>query len=64
MKRKLKNYGLWLSVASLFYLVAKRKFNMELGEYNTYVDAFLGILVALGIISNPSQGKGYRDKEM
>jgi uncharacterized membrane protein len=64
MKERLKNYGLWLSVASLLFMVAQ-----DLGlhitpeKWNAHVDLILGILIMLGIISNPKEGKWYSDDD-
>lgn len=57
---KWKNYGLWVSIASLLYMIFKDfGLQIDLTAWQTYVTAILGILVSLGIISNPENGKGY-----
>lgn len=57
---KWKNYGLWVSIASLLYMTLKDLgFQIDLTQWQTYVTGILGILVTLGIISNPENGKGY-----
>jgi uncharacterized membrane protein len=57
---KWKNYGLWVSIASLLYMIFKDLgLQIDLTAWQTYVTAILGILVSLGIISNPESGKGY-----
>jgi uncharacterized membrane protein len=57
---KWKNYGLWVSIASVLYMVLNDLgLKIDLTEWQTYVTAILGILVGLGIISNPENGKGY-----
>lgn len=60
---KWKNYGLWVSLASILYMVFK-DFGMQidLTTWETYVTAIIGFLAALGIISNPDKGKGFFDK--
>lgn len=68
MNNKFKNYGLWVSIFSLIGII--------MGNYGLYsmvgltqdsfkqiVDGVLGILVLAGVISNPSVGTGYSDKE-
>jgi len=61
---RLKNYGLWVS---LFAVVGMALIDFgtikELGRYEMYVQVILSILVALGVVSNPKEGKGYIDKE-
>jgi uncharacterized membrane protein len=62
MKERLRNYGLWVSIASLLFMIVQ-----DLGlhitpeKWNAYVDLILGILVMLGIISNPKEGKWFSD---
>ena len=60
---KLKNYGLWVSLFSVVGM-ALIDFEVigELGRYEMYVQVVLSILVALGVVSNPKEGKGYIDK--
>ncbi|WP_197089583.1 hypothetical protein [Bacillus sp. SA1-12] len=57
---KWKNYGLWVSIASVLYMVLKDLgYQIDLTRWETYVTGILGILAALGIISNPENGKGF-----
>jgi Bacteriophage holin. len=59
-KEKLKNYGFWLSLtgAVVFFLQACGiKVNVPLVD--GAVSAFCGILIVLGIINNPNDGKFY-----
>lgn len=60
---KWKNYGLWVSLGSILYMVFKDLgMQIDLTAWETYVTAILGLLGALGIISNPDKGKGFFDK--
>lgn len=55
-----RNYGLWASIASLLYMFFRDMgFQIDLTQWETYVNGILGILVAMGIISNPEASKGY-----
>ncbi|WP_193559350.1 hypothetical protein [Metabacillus litoralis] len=59
---KWKNYGLWVSIASVMYMILKDLgLQIDLTQWETYVTSILGILVTLGIISNPESGKGFFD---
>ncbi len=59
---RFKNYGLWLSVASLLLMVLQDVgVNITPEKFNAYVQAILGILVLLGIVSNPKEGKWFND---
>ena len=62
-KDKLNNYGLWTSLFSLIGLILVDMYNIDLGHYQEYVQLLLVILSALGIVSDPSSGKWYRDKK-
>ena len=64
MKDKLKNYGLWVSIASTVIMILQAcglKFDVPV--VNEIITAVLGIFVTLGIVSNPSSGSGYIDKK-
>jgi uncharacterized membrane protein len=61
--QKFKNYGLWLTVSSLLFMVVQdSEIQITPEKWDVYVNSILGILVLLGIISNPSHGKGFSDK--
>jgi uncharacterized membrane protein len=60
--KRWQNYGLWVAIASLLFMIVQ-----DLGlhitpeKWNAYVDLILGILIMLGIVSNPKEGKWYKD---
>ena len=57
-----RNYGLWTSIASLILLGLQATGVHIIPEtYNDIVNQLLIVLVALGVISNPNDGKGYID---
>ncbi|EHB50135.1 MULTISPECIES: phage holin [Paenibacillus] len=68
---KWRNYGLWVSLVSAILLAVQAFgaiFNFQIApekfdEIVTAVNALLGVLVVLGIVSNPKEGTGYRDKD-
>lgn len=55
-KKRFRNYGLWVSLASLI-LIALQGFGVNIAseQYNEVVNAVLGILTLLGVISNPTK---------
>jgi len=61
---RFKNVGLYVSIFAFIPLLLKG-FGLDVlpANYNEIVSAFLGILVLAGILSNPSAGKGFTDKE-
>lgn len=52
---RFKNYGLWVSILALVPIILS-SFGVKLvpGEYQAISNTILSILVALGIISNPT----------
>ena len=59
--KKLKNYGLWVSLFALIGLLLSDLGKMP-SNYDQYVQILLYMLVAAGVISNPDNGKWYVDK--
>lgn len=61
--QRFKNYGLWLALFSLASMILQDFFGVHIVEeqYTMYVDTIMTILVFLGIVNNPSMGKGYKD---
>lgn len=65
---RFKNYGLWISILALIPMILSA-FGVKVvpEEYQTITNTILSILVALGIISNPTtESKWYiddKDKE-
>lgn len=63
MKEKFRNYGLWISLISAVLMILQSMgLKFDLPFINEVITSILGVLVALGIISNPSDGTGYSDK--
>lgn len=60
---RLKNYGLWVSILSAIPLILKSfGVNIIPDDYNTVITTILSILVALGILNNPTTtAKWYLD---
>ncbi|MCM3790713.1 holin [Domibacillus indicus] len=64
MTNRFKNYGLWVAVAALGGMVLQDAGIVTAPEkYDAYVNIGLTILIAAGIINNPSNGSGYKDEE-
>jgi len=60
---RFKNVGLYVSIFAFIPLLLKG-FGLDVlpSNYSEITNAFLGILVIAGILSNPSTGKGFTDK--
>ncbi|MBP3038055.1 holin [Bacillaceae bacterium Marseille-Q3522] len=59
---KWKNYGLWVALGSLVVMFLNDALHVTPETTQPYVDVILSVLVAGGVISNPSNGNGFRDK--
>lgn len=69
-KARFKNYGLWISVVSAVLLIVQQVGHLTglfdltddmSKEWLAAADSFLGLLVILGVLSNPTKpdGGGY-----
>ncbi|WLR41665.1 holin [Bacillus carboniphilus] len=56
---RFRNYGLWVALFSLIGLFVNDL--IAPARYQEIVDAILAVLVAGGIVNNPSLGRGYKD---
>ncbi|WP_100009785.1 phage holin [Lentibacillus sediminis] len=59
-KLRLQSYPFWAAVCGLIGLILQDFGLVDAGEYNAYMDAFLMLLVASGIVSDPTTA-GMRD---
>lgn len=57
-----KNYGCIASIFALIYLILDMAgcINIVPEQYNTIVNLLLSILIAAGLVSNPTDGKWYK----
>lgn len=62
MPKRLQSYPLWIAIFALIGLFVNDMGVLAPEKYQQYVDAILAILVAAGIIVNPSIGQGFSDK--
>lgn len=61
---KWRNRGLWVAVAALIGMVLQDAgLAITPEKYEAYVDAVLYVLILAGVISNPSKGAGFADKD-
>lgn len=64
MQEKFKNYGLWVALFALLGMVLMDTVpHFNAGRYQEYVDMILYILIAAGVVSNPTAGKWFADKQ-
>lgn len=60
---KFKNRGLWLALAALLYMIIEDLgYSIDPTRWETYVTLVVGILIYFGIVLNPADGKGFKDK--
>ena len=60
-KLKWNNRGLWVALGALVTMILNDAFDFTPGTVELYVDAFLVLLTAAGVISNPVDGKWFAD---
>ena len=58
MQNRWKSPVLWLSVAALITFVTKNWFGWEIPKFDEFMDALLGVLVAFGVVNNPTNKEG------
>lgn len=61
MNNRFKNYGLWLALFSLLGLILRDTGYLPV-SYGEYVDLLMYILIATGVVINPSLGVGIKDE--
>lgn len=59
---KWRNKGLWVALGSLLAMALNDIFGIAPEQTNAYVNIILSVLIAAGIVSNPSQGVWFPDK--
>jgi uncharacterized membrane protein len=62
MNSRFKNIALWTAIASLIGLFVQDAGLLAPDKYEEYVNAIFAVLIAAGVIVNPSLGKGFSDK--
>lgn len=60
MNSRFKNYGLWIALFALLNLFLTDS-GIIIEHYQQYVDLIMYILIAVGIVINPSLGTGFKD---
>ena len=61
-KLRLKSYPFWVALFGFIGLIVADTGLLEVGQYKHYVDAILLILVASGVVSDPTT-KGMSDSQ-
>ena len=68
LKEKIKNYGFWMSLTAAIIIVLQTlgktfAFSVNDEAISAVVNSICGVLIVLGIISNPASGKGFLDDD-
>ncbi|MGL4338714.1 MAG: hypothetical protein ACRCST_17640 [Turicibacter sp.] len=62
LKPRVTNYGFWVSIFALIPLILKAFGVTIIPDYENIVHTILGLLVVMGIVSNPTTvNKGFGD---
>ena len=60
MQNRFKSWALWLSVAALGVYVVKTVWGLDISQQvNGFLDVLLPVLVAFGIVNNPTDGEHF-----
>ncbi len=59
MQNRFKSWALWTSIAALIIFCVKTFANIDISEeVNGFLDVLLPVLVAFGIVNNPTNKEG------
>jgi phi LC3 family holin len=58
----LQSYPFWVAVFGLIGLIVTHYFGFDVGEYQLLVDAILGVMIAGGLVVDPTT-KNFNDSE-
>lgn len=59
MQNRFKSWALWTSIAALIIFCVKTFANIDVSEeVNGFLDVLLPVLVAFGIVNNPTNKEG------
>ena len=60
MQNRFRSWALWLSVAALVVYVVRTVWGLDIGpQVNGFLDVLLPVLVAFGIVNNPTDGEHF-----
>lgn len=60
MQSRFKSWALWLSVAALVVFLVKQFSGADISEpVNAFMDVLLPVLVAFGIVNNPTDRQNF-----
>ncbi len=59
MKERIKSPVLWISMAALFAFITKNWFGWEIPKFDEFTDLLLAVLVAFGVVNNPTDRSGF-----
>lgn len=59
---RLRSYPFWVAVFGFIGFIVADSGVLEIGQYETYVEAFMAILIAGGVVTDPTTD-GYSDSK-
>lgn len=64
IKASFRNYGTWVAIAALIAFIFTTLFpTFDNEAWEKGVQLFLGVLIALGVVSNPDKGDWFKDPD-
>ena len=59
MKERFKSPVLWLATFALIGFITKTWIGWEIPEFDTFVELVLAVLVAFGVVNNPTDKENF-----
>lgn len=59
MKERFESPVLWLAIFALVAFITKEWIGFEIPKFDTFVELFLGLLVAFGVVNNPTDKQNF-----
>lgn len=59
MQNRWQSKVLWVAIFALVYFVIKQWANIDIPQWDTFVDLLLTVLVGLGVLNNPTDSNNF-----
>ena len=59
LKERLKSPVVWTSTFALIFFILKKWLYFEIPQFDEFINLFLGVLIAFGIVNNPTDKENF-----
>ena len=59
LKERLKSPVVWTSSFALIFFILKKWLCLEIPQFDEFMNLFLGVLIAFGIVNNPTDKENF-----